>query len=205
MDVDQFYRQGFTTTTLPEELLSEITIEMRMQPYRSETGGHPGVFYPTEASTPSIWKFWKTLGASDYYSYLRRTWGDFTYFYSWGFKYALEQNVPFHGDMEKGMPVLNILYLSFDSFVEDDGGYLKLARLKRPLNVRNLYELPDEDVVGHWRICPNNGVLVTINNTDPLIVHSVERLYAKKDRYTLSCLFGHDNAKDHINLNERYS
>lgn len=193
MDVTRYYRDGFTTTILPAEMLADITFEARLQNFRPESKNHPEVFFPSENQTPAIWKFWKELSQSSYYDYLRNIWGDFTYFYPWTYKYSPDQQVPFHHDLERGMKVLNILYLTFESFEETDGGYLKVARLKRQLPSPNLYELEKGDVVKEWKVIPNNGVLVTLNNINPLVVHGVEKLVALKDRYTLSCMFGHES------------
>lgn len=211
-DLDKFYKYGFTTTKVDVEYCDLLLKLIRQELFQQESGrygsdnlsfrvfpeyeAHPRV--ATAFQTDLIESFWETLAEQDYFSYFRSSFGKFTKIFPLALKYRERDGMAWHFDVFDASHLLNILYVTDEQFMERDGGALEIAKV---MVDKDGCPFPDS-VIKVGVVTPNHGTLVTIDNMNPTLLHSVTKLGCTKERIALSCQYGYleNKAKEDRNI-----
>lgn len=200
-NLDKFFKYGFTTTKVDLDSCNVLLKLIRLEKFLQESGRygsdnlsfrvfpeyeqHPRV--STAFETDLIENFWETVAAHEYFSFFRNNYGPFTKVFPMALRYKHRDGMAWHFDVFDSSHLLNILYVTEDHFAVRDGGALEVAKV---MVSNDGCPYPDS-VTRIGAIPPNHGTLVTIDNTNPTILHSVTKLDCNKERYALSCQFGY--------------
>lgn len=210
-DIDKFWLHGYAVTKIEDPILDKLLAQIESERYVDEPGSYEldnpasvslaqsweGIRHPQAPawdkkspfnSSPEIFdEFWQSLAFSDYFKWFTQLYGNFTHKTVMVHKYMKQEGMGWHYDVTDSTLTLNILYLTRDTFTHSDGGYLGIGHC----NVTPEGTPIKESVREVDRILPNHGVMVTINNMNPKVLHRVEKLVAAKSRYSLVCQFGY--------------
>lgn len=213
-DLNHFFKYGYTVTQLSPALadymlrlieaekFKHVDQEEIYVTYRRIASYHPEIAkrYPemwtendvhVQAFDKIKWKdvythFWNDVLQQEYFSWFKSSFGVFSSFGMLAHKFNAGEELGWHRDLIEATYFGNILYLGDDDYTKDDGGYLRVGRVK--LDDKNSPRLDTLEVLGE--ILPNHGTLVTVTNLDPCILHDVVKLQTDKRRYTHGCRFG---------------
>ena len=203
---DNFYKLGYNISEIKPEIADRLLVEARALSYQRESGNygtdnHSSVSPEfdktpeiTTHTTPYIEAFWADFQKQ--FNFVTNHLGEFTHRRVMTHRYSRSEGMNWHFDVFDGTVALNILYLTKDKFEPwaGDGGALLVGRgevdsqgVPQLIEMLNGYSL-----VEHYNsIYPKHGVVVTINNMNPTILHMVNRLNCSKERITMSCQFGY--------------
>lgn len=197
MNQSTFFYQGFSVSTLDKPEADFLLNEVQRLPFTYESGkygtdGLSSSAFPEDGANPqtclrvsdNIREFWrKRTQRVNFFKGM----GDFSFQNCIAHTYSTGESMNWHYDLFDRTALLNILYLTTDKFTESDGGYLTIGRCNVDQNGKPLPDTVQPVEV----VLPNHGTLVTINNFDPTVVHSVAKLHCQKLRLTLSCQMGY--------------
>jgi hypothetical protein len=212
-NLNNFFRDGFTFTKIDELEADQLLQAIKRDEYIEEEDVYSldnpssvalkdswdGVIHPKAPSwdkkspfnsAPNLFHdFWKNLSESEYFSWFPKLYGSFTHRTIMAHKYNKDDGMGWHYDVTDATLLLNILYLTDDTWNLEDGGYLEVGHC----NITGK-GIPIKDTVeSKIKILPNHGTLVTISNYNPSVLHKVEKLFSDKTRYALVCQLGYFN------------
>jgi hypothetical protein len=169
-DTGLFYCECVTPFTVPEgENLSSPQMGMGF----------------AEDDKPYFNDFWSNLSKENYFKPLTQHFGDFSQLSKQMMKYSKNDGLSWHYDFRDASFLINMIYLTEETFTESDGGYVEFGVCEYT------GEIEKEKVIPTGKIFPNHGVMVTANNLNPNFVHRVPALKTDKKRYSLICQFGY--------------
>jgi hypothetical protein len=141
----------------------------------------PFVEYPE-----ALKSFWSDFSEQNL-KWFSKTWGPFDHMGLLAHNYSTGQSLGYHHDLSDSTQINCIGYLGDADFSEGDGGYLEIAECDV-----DGYGLPIEGTIKTvYKVMPNHGTVVVMDNTNPRLLHRVEPLKSPKLRITLSCQFGY--------------
>lgn len=203
---DNFYKLGYNISEINPEIADRLLLEARSLNFQSESGNYgtdnlssvsPEFEHTPEITTittPFIEEFWSDFQKN--FHFLTNHLGPFTHRRVMTHRYNKKDGMNWHHDIFDGTVALNILYLTKDRFEPwaGDGGRLLVGRGE--VDARGVPQqiemVGGQSIVGGYdSITPKHGVVVTINNMNPTILHMVEPLNCRKERITMSCQFGY--------------
>jgi len=202
---DLFYRQGFTSTFIEKNVADQLLQTMKAQSYVHEDDVYSldnqasvalskswnGVVHPRCPdwdkkspfnSPPSVFKdFWFEAARGPYFKFFTDVWGDFSQQTVMAHRYLRGDGMGWHYDVTDTTWLLNLIYLTDQEFLHEDGGYLGIGRCK----ITNEGIPMPETVETQAEFVPMHGLLVTIDNTNPKILHRVQKMVTEKERFVL--------------------
>lgn len=209
-NLNDFFKHGYTVTQLDVKLADQVLEWVEAEKFdklsqrviykdravEEEMGkSYPSLWTvdgePTQAFDRITWKetytnFWNEVLQDDYFSFFRKTFGNFSNFCMLGHEFKAGDELGWHRDLIESTYFGNILYLGDNDYTRDDGGYLRIGRTQ--LDSTGLPLIRSLKIVGE--VLPNHGTMVTISNMNPCILHDVVQLKNQKKRYTHACRFG---------------
>lgn len=210
-DLERFWRDGYTVTKIDRDIADELLSGIEAQSYVDEPDAYEldnpasvslaksweGIRHPQAPdwdkkspfnTGPDLFKeFWSEVAFSEYFEWFTQLYGNFTQQSVMVHKYMRNEGMGWHYDVPDATMALNILYLTRDTFTEEDGGYLGVGHC----SVDSEGVPVADSVIEVERVLPNHGTLVTLNNMNPKILHRVQKLVAPKSRFSLVCQFGY--------------
>ena len=210
-NLDQFFRQGFTSTFIEKEKADELLGYMKAQKYVHEddlytldndasvalSKSWQGIVHPQCPewdkkspfnSAPAVFRdFWFDAARSSYFKFFTDIWGDFTQQTVMAHRYVKGDGMGWHYDTTDTTWLLNLIYLTDQTWTKEDGGYLGVGRgritsdgIPKPETVQTVAEF-----------IPQHGLLVTLDNSNPKVLHRVQSMTAEKERFVLVGQFGY--------------
>lgn len=210
LNLDLFYSQGFTATLIDRDIANGLLWELQKQKYTQEddlytldnessvalADSWKGIVHPQCPewdkkspfnSAPAPFKdFWFDV-AKNYFKFFTNIWGDFTQQTVMAHRYVKGDGMGWHYDVRDTTWFLNLLYLTEQEFTKEDGGYLGIGRCKVDHN--GVPKTSEVQTLAEF--VPVHGLLVTIDNTNPKILHRVEKMVSEKERFVLVGQFGY--------------
>lgn len=197
INIESYFEKGYEVTTIPQELLPEFWMEV----YTTEWVTDSSQTYKTMPSWYNVKKIYnddqirniseKSYGAELIEQAPQSLWDlankiiSLPYFDTLRYfkpEHTIKQlhiwngaeEIPYHTDAVDGSDTLILIYLTEEpNWKEEWGGCLGLCK---ELSTGKCYET---------KILPNNGTMVVINNTNPLMKHRVWELSNQNvNRYT---------------------
>lgn len=199
LDIEDYFEKGFTLTSIPQDILPEFWMEI----YSTEWVTDTSATYKTLPSWYNVKKIYsdnqirniseKSYGAELIAQAPKSLWDlankvitlpyfDTLRYYKPNHKIKQmhiwngAEEIPYHTDAVDGGDTLVLIYLTEEQhWLEEWGGCLGV---RKELVSGSLYET---------KILPNNGTMVVINNSNPLMKHRVWELVNRNvNRYTVS-------------------
>jgi hypothetical protein len=211
LDLNNYFKYGYSVSSIPKEWADTLLQWMDSEQYAKEADEYgldnpssvalsdswQGVRHPEApdwdkkqafCATPKHWKeFWQKFSESEYFDWWRNLYGDFTFRHVMAHKYVKSDGMGWHYDVKDASFMINLIYLSRDTWTIDDGGYIELGHC----NVTDRGIPIHGTVQSITKIPPNHGTIVTMTNMNPSILHRVEKLKTDKVRYVAVCQLGY--------------
>lgn len=214
LNLQQFFTQGYATSTLSlalaDELLARIRTQTFKHPEKKSNKEHPnyhmdsGLFYCDcvteftlpkgygantplmgmgfrEEDVPYFNDIWMRIAGEPYFAYFRENFGSFTELSKQMNHHRKGEGLSWHTDHSDSTFLINIIFLTEDTFNREDGGTLDVG-------IADAYH---SEPILLESIPPSHGLMVTINNMNPHFRHSVPILKTDKSRYSLISQFGY--------------
>jgi hypothetical protein len=184
-NINQFFKDGYAVSSIDknfcDEMLKIIRREQFFKADQEQVGWKdPMVLHWEKNNQPSLFHYyWKYLSSSNYFSFFRNHFGDFSQGLPMSNKFKDGDGMAWHSDYLDGSFMTTMLYLSKDFYSITDGGYLSVG-------VES-----NNKVFTLNTILPQHGTLVCVNNLNPIFKHKVNPLVCTKERYTVMCHFGY--------------
>jgi hypothetical protein len=102
-------------------------------------------------------------------------------------RYVTGDGMGFHNDVLDATWLLNLVYLVDHPFIEQDGGFLGVGRCMVNSECTSIKGTESEIL----RVIPSHGLMMTLNNRNPSVLHRVEKLVSNKVRRVLVCQMGY--------------
>jgi hypothetical protein len=210
-DLNSFFKNGFSITHLSKETADRLRTVIDEEVFEDEEDiygldnpssvvfehtwkglKHPQAPQwdkksPFNKVPPELYDFWVETAKSSYFKWFTDLYGDFTHLTVMVHRYVRGDGMGFHNDTSDATWLLNLIYLTDEPFVIEDGGYLGLGRCVVDANCIPIRGTESEII----KIVPEHGLMVTLNNRDPSLLHRVEKLISGKVRRVAVCQMGY--------------
>jgi len=210
-NLNSFFRDGYSLTYLDQQTSDRLLTLIDRQEFVDEDDPD-GLDNPSSLSFDYTWAglkqpqaptwdkknpfnevpqdlkdFWIDLAKGSYFRWFTDLYGDFTHLSIMVHRYVSGDGMGFHHDVLDSTWLLNLIYLVDEPFYEADGGYLGVGHC-----VVNSECVPirgtEQEIL---RVVPSHGLMVTLNNRNPSVLHRVEKLISNKTRRVLVCQMGY--------------
>jgi hypothetical protein len=186
LDIKKFFSEGYTVAAVDQAFADDLLQNIRLKDFSCSVQERAGWKDPKvahwEHGNPSIFHlYWSYLSSSSYFTFFHRHFGTFSQGLPMSNRFSSGEGMAWHGDYYDGSFMTTMLYLSGDSYTEEDGGYLSLG-MRLSFDSEEVFEID--------KVLPNHGTLVVVNNLNPMFQHKVTPLVSNKERFTVMCHFG---------------
>jgi len=207
ININHFFNYGYAVSHIPLDLADCLLEAVRSQQYHVCDGTYKSsnLEAPLLASwdsallpskflngiTPQIFSDLNThLRDLSFLNWFETNFGNFSQFSVMVNKFSKNNGMIWHNDHLDSTFLSVLIYLSKDTFSEEDGGFLELGKIYDTDLIVDARP-PAHEVQYLRKVIPNHGTVVLINNTKIDSVHKVEKLISDKERYTILCHFGY--------------
>lgn len=210
-DLNTFFRDGYSITRLGKPTADRLLQIMDRQEYTDEDEPY-GLDNPSSIAFSHTWgdmqhpkapswdkkeafnqaplelqEFWNEAAKSDYFKWFTDLYGDFTHLTIMAHRYTKGDGMGFHHDVLDATWLLNLIYLVDEPFDEEDGGYLGVGRC-----IVNPDCVPIKGTETEiLKVIPTHGLMLTLNNRNPSVLHRVQKMVSDKVRRVIVCQMGY--------------
>lgn len=202
-DLDHFHTFGYTSSFLDPDTSDAVQALMHIQEWTQEVYNPPNAvsdswvgkngynhppLYANERipQCRALYSAWDQVVQSGYFKFFTDTWGAFNKSVVKALRFSKGDALGWHYDLDDHAKLLNLVYFTGEPFTRTDGGHLSIGRCK--VDEFGLPEVSTIELMAEF--IPQNGLIVTIDNTNPKILHKVEKLISDKERFVLSGKLG---------------